>query len=338
MSHRKSLALVLPFLLGTFFTPVHGAPADTARAYVAAHRKDITEEFLELVSVPDVHGDVPNLRRNAELLLSILKQRGVDAELWDTSGGVPIVFGQKSVPGANHTILFYAHYDGQPVDTKRWSQRDPFVPVIRTDTIAAGGQTVGDLPAQVPDSWRIYARAAGDDKVSVEAILTALRAVDPKNNVKIILDGEEEGGGPGIREVISKYPEKLKSDLMVILDGPSHPLGKTTIYYGARGMASLTVTVYTAKQGMHSGNYGNWMPDANVRLAQLISSMVDKAGKVVVPGFYNEVLPFSSDAVAMMNAVPDQTAEIRKEFGVGGTNGAASSLQEGLNLPASAFI
>jgi len=88
---------------------VSAAPADAARAYVAAHRKEIVEEYLKLVSVPDLHGDVPNLKRNADLLLAMMKQRGLDAELWDTSGGVPVVFGQKLVPGAKHTILFYAH-------------------------------------------------------------------------------------------------------------------------------------------------------------------------------------------------------------------------------------
>ena len=327
------LMLYVPFALTSFLATAHGAPADAARAYVEAHRKDITQEFLKLVSVPDLHGDVPNLKRNADLLLSMMKQHGLDAQLWDTSGGVPVVFGQKLIPGATRTILFYAHYDGQPVDPKRWRQSDPFAPVIRTDTIEAGGQTVRDIPNQVPDSWRVYARGAGDDKVSVEAILTALRAVNPKVNVKVFLDGEEEGGGPGVAEVIRKYPDRLKSDQLVILDGPSHPFGKATINYGARGFAGVTVTVYTAKQGMHSGNYGNWMPDANVRLSQLISSMVDSTGKVVIPGFYADVLPFSADALAMMKAVPDQTPEIRKEFGVGGTDGAASSLQEGLNLP-----
>src|SRR5580704_2315773 len=137
---------------------VNAAPADAARAYVAAHRKDIVEEYLKLVSVPDLHGDVPNLKRNADLLLAMMKQRGLDAELWDTSGGVPVVFGQKLVHDAKHTILFYAHYDGQPVDAKRWQQSDPFKPLLRTGSIEAGGKPVTDLPASFPDSWRIYAR------------------------------------------------------------------------------------------------------------------------------------------------------------------------------------
>jgi acetylornithine deacetylase/succinyl-diaminopimelate desuccinylase-like protein len=334
MIFRKTALLLFlsAFLAGPALC---ATPADTARSYVAGHRKAIVQEFLKLAGTPALHGDVPNLKRNADLLLAMMKQRGLDAELWNTSDGIPVVFGQKLVPGAKRTILFYAHYDGQPVDAKHWAQPDPFTPVIRTDTIEAGGKLVDTLPDALPDNWRIYARAAADDKISIEALLVALDAIHshPKENIKIFFHGEEEGNGPGQEEVIKQYPDKLKSDLTVILDGPAHPLGKATIYYGARGGTGLSITVYTAKQGMHSGNYGNWMPDANVRLAQLISSMVDPTGKVIIPGYYSDVLPFSPEAVAMMKAVPDQTAEIRKQYGVGGTDGAATSLQEGLNLP-----
>jgi acetylornithine deacetylase/succinyl-diaminopimelate desuccinylase-like protein len=335
---RRLAGLVNAALLAAALIPAaaRAAPQDAVRAYVGAHKKDIVEEYLKLLSVPDLHGDAPALKRNATLLLAMMKQRGLDAELWDTSGGVPVVFGHKLVPGAKHTILFYIHYDGQPVDAKRWQQPDPFVPVIRTDTIEAGGKIVADpLNTPIADSWRIYARAAGDDKVPIEAILQALDSIHslPKENVKIILHGEEEGSGPGLEEVIRKYPDKLKADLLVILDGPQHASGKPTIFYGARGGANLEVTVFTAKQGMHSGNYGNWMPDANIRLAQLVSSMVDANGKVIIPGFYSDVLPFAPDAVALMKAVPDAPAKIRAEFGVGSVSGAASSLQEGLNLP-----
>ncbi len=312
------------------------APGDATRAYVNAHRGDIAREYLKLISTPDLHGDVPNLKRNAALLLTMMKQRGLDVEQWDTSDGIPVMFGQKLVPGAKHTILFYMHYDGQPVDAKRWAQPDPFTPVVRTDSIEAGGKTVTDLTnAAFPDAWRFYARAAGDDKVPIEAILVALDSIKshPKENVKIIMDGEEEGSGAGLGEVIKKYPDKLKSDLLIICDGPEHASAKPTIYYGARGGANLVVTVFTAKQGLHSGNYGNWMPDANVRLSQLISSMVDPTGKVVIPGFYSDVLPFAPDAVTMMKAVPDSSDKMRAALGVGSVDGAASYLQEGLNLP-----
>jgi acetylornithine deacetylase/succinyl-diaminopimelate desuccinylase-like protein len=231
MIFRKTATLLSlsAFLAG----PAHSAtPADTTRSYVATHRKAIVQEYLKLVGTPDLHGDVPNLKRNADLLLAMIKRRGLDAELWNTSDGVPVVFGQKLVPGAKRTILFYIHYDGQPVDAKGWAQPDPFVPVVRTDTIEAGGKVVDALPEDIPDNWRIYARAAGDDKVPIESFLVALDAIHshPKENVKIFLHGEEEGSGPSQGEVINQYPDKLKSDLTIILDGPSHPMGKATIY------------------------------------------------------------------------------------------------------------
>ena len=156
----------------------------------------------------------------------------------------------------------------------------------------------------------------------------------PSQNIKVILHGEEEGGGPSLDHVIKNHADKLRSDVLIILDGPQHPSDKPTIYYGARGGAGLEVTVYTAKTGMHSGNYGNWLPDANVRLTQLISSMFTPAGRVAIEGFYDDVLPLPAAAVQMMKEVPDVNAAMQQLYGVGSTDGAASSLQEGLNLPA----
>ena len=133
----------------------------------------------------------------------------------------------------------------------------------------------------------------------------------PTQSIKVILHGEEEGGGPALDYVIKNHAEKLRSDVLIIVDGPQHPSGKPTIYYGARGGAGLDVTVYTAKSAMHSGNYGNWLPDANVRLAQLLASMVDPTGKVAIEGFYDDVLPFPAAAVKMMQEVPDDSAAMQ---------------------------
>ena len=310
--------------------------ADTGRAYAEKHRTQIVDELLKLAAVPDLHGNVAQLNKNVPVLADMMKQRGLNPEIWSTPDGISELFGEKTVPGAKKTLLFYIHYDGQPVDPKRWAQPDPFVPVIRSDTIEAGGKIVtGPGSAGYEDNWRIYGRATADDKGPIVAFLNALDAIGghPKENIKVILDGEEEGGGTALREVVAKYPEKLHSDVLIILDGPQHNSGKTTMFYGARGGTSLRLTVYTAKQGLHSGNYGNWMPDANIRLAQLISSMVDANGKVTVPGFYSDVLPFDSGAIAMMKAVPDDVGKMQAAFGVGSTDRVGDSFQEGLNLP-----
>ena len=304
--------------------------------YIRDHQAAIVREFLELVAIPNVRSDLPNIKRNAEKLREMLERRGMKPEVWETPS-TPIVYGERLAPGATRTILFYIHFDGQPVDKAGWKQADPWQPVLRAGTIEDGADEIRDWSTRsaFPDSWRVYARSAGDDKGPIQAFVSAMDAIGarPSQNVKVILHGEEEGGGPALESVVKTHADKLRSDVLLIVDGPQHPSGNPTLYYGARGGAGLTVTVYTAKSAMHSGNYGNWLPDANVRLAQLIASMIAPTGKVAIAGFYDDVLPFPQAAVKMMQEVPDDSESMRRLYGLGSTDGAASSLQEGLNLP-----
>jgi len=304
--------------------------------YVRDHQAAIVGEFLELVAIPNVRTDLPNIKRNADLLRRMLERRGMNPEIWETPS-TPLVYGERLVPGAARTILFYIHFDGQPVDKAGWKQADPWQPIVRAGTLEEGAEEIRDWAARssFPDTWRVYARSAGDDKGPIQAFVSAMDAIDgrPAVNVKVILHGEEEGGGPALDAAVTSHADKLRSDLLLIVDGPQHPSGNPTLYYGARGGAGLTVTVYTAKSAMHSGNYGNWLPDANVRLAQLIASMVGATGKVAIDGFYDDVLPFPPAAVKMMQEVPDDSESMRRQYGLGSTDGAAASLQEGLNLP-----
>jgi len=305
--------------------------------FVREHQPAILEEFLALLAIPNVRTDLPNIKRNADLLKQMLDKRGMTGEVWETPS-TPLVYGERLAPGSTRTVLFYIHFDGQPVNKAGWKQADPFQPIVRAGTLEEGAEEVRDFSGRTtfPDSWRVYARSAGDDKGPIQMFVSAMDAIGgrPAHNVKVILHGEEEGGGPALDHVVKAHADKLRSDVLVIVDGPQHPSGNPTVYYGARGGAGLEVTVYTAKSAMHSGNYGNWLPDANVRLAQLVSSMVAPSGKIAIDGFYDDVLPFPPDAVKMMNEVPDDSAGMRKLYGLGSTDGAASSLQEGLNLPA----
>lgn len=331
----RSSALILLAATSAF-----GQSATTAdiRTWIRMHDAAIFREFTDFVAIPNIHGDIPNLKKNAEYLRDMLTRRGMNPEIWQATPDVaPTVFAEKLVPGASRTILFYVHFDGQPIDRARWKQPDPFVPVLRDGSVDSGGRILANTGSlgEFPPEWRLYARGAGDDKGPIEAFVSALDALGdkPANNIKLILDGEEEGGGSGLPAALRVHHDHLRSDVIVFLDGPQHPSGRPTIYYGARGGAGVEVTVYTAKGGMHSGNYGNWMPDANVRLAQLLASMVAPSGKVLIDGFYSDVLPLPPDAVEMIDAVPDDTAAMQKLYGVGSRDGAARSLQEGLNIP-----
>src|SRR5262249_41264298 len=229
------------------------------------------------------------------------------------------------------------HFDGQPVDKAGWKQPDPWQPMLRAGTLEDNAEEVRDWSTRTsfPDTWRIYARSAGDDKGPIQAFASAMDATGgkPTQNVKVIVHGEEEGGGAALDFVVKNHADKLRSDVLLIVDGPQHASGNATVYYGARGGAGLTITVYTAKSAMHSGNYGNWLPDANVRLSQVIASMVGPTGKIAIDGFYDDVLPFPAPAIRMMQEVPDDSESMRRQYGLGSTDGAASSLQEGLNLP-----
>ena len=128
--------------------------------WVVAHQQSLIDELIDLLSIPNVAADKTNIRRNAEQLRGILATRGFAADVLETSGN-PLVYGDLQVPGATSTLLFYSHYDGQPVDPKAWRQADPFTPVLRTARVDRGGE-------EVPNAKSI---AKFDPEEYVEALL-----------------------------------------------------------------------------------------------------------------------------------------------------------------------
>ncbi len=287
------------------------------RSWVKVNERPIVAELVDLLSIPNVAADRENIRRNADHLRAMLQKRGFAAELLETSGN-PLVYGEMKVPGAKRTLLLYFHYDGQPVDPKGWQQPDPFKPVTRGD--------------------RIYARSASDDKSPIVAALSAIDAlkasdVQPTSNVRIIMDGEEEAGSPSLVPAITRYRDKFVADLMVILDGPEHSSGRFTIAYGARGITTVDLTVFGPKTGVHSGNYGNWVPNPAQRLALLLASMKDEQGRVLVEGFNDGVAPLTAEERTMLDAVPDDAASMLRTFGIASPESAYPKLQMALQHP-----
>jgi acetylornithine deacetylase/succinyl-diaminopimelate desuccinylase-like protein len=308
-----------------FLTAVLAQPAGdlrtSVRSFVDAHQREIVGELLEALAIPNVAADKPNIRRNAEHFKTMLARHGFTSEILETTGN-PLVYGALNVGGATRTVLFYCHYDGQPVDPSKWSQPDPFKPVVRGEGREA----------------RIYARSAADDKAPIVALMAAVDAVkavgnSPTSNIHVILDGEEEASSPSLVPAIARYRDKLRADLMVILDGPGHSSGRPTVVYGARGIATVDLTVYGPKVGVHSGNYGNWMPNPAMRLATLLASMKDDDGRVTVAGYYDAVKPLTADERAMLDAVPDDSATMLQTFGVAAPEKAFPKLQEALQVP-----
>ena len=172
--------------------------------WVTQNQAQIIGSLVELLSIPNIASDHANIHRNAEHLLGMLRQRGFTAELLETDGN-PLVYGELKVPDASRTLLFYSHYDGQPVDAKAWKQADPFTPMLRTARLDRGGAPVGDMASvrAYDPEWRLYARSASDDKSPIVALCAALDALkaaglSPTANVRVILDGEEEASSPSL--------------------------------------------------------------------------------------------------------------------------------------------
>jgi acetylornithine deacetylase/succinyl-diaminopimelate desuccinylase-like protein len=339
-----------PFLFAALLAQQPADLKTSITAWVNAHQKAIVGELLETLAIPNVAADKPNIRRNAEHLRAMLGRHGFASEILETDGN-PLVYGALNAPGATRTILFYCHYDGQPVDARAWKQPDPFTPVLRRGRLEDRPETSDPKAAARydPDA-RLYARSASDDKAPIVALLAAVDALkasrlSPSSNVRVILDGEEEASSPSLVPAIARYKEKLRADLMVVLDGPVHSSGRPTVVYGARGIATVDLTVFGPKVGVHSGNYGNWMPNPAMRLATLLASMKEEDGKVTIAGYYDAVAPLTPAERAMLDAVPEDTARMLETFGVAAPEKAFPRLQDALQLPtlnvrglASAFV
>ena len=313
------------------------------REYRVQHEGAIVRELAEFLAIPNVASDEANIQKNAARLVEMLKARGVETELLPIAGRGPVVFGKLMTPGAKRTVIFYAHYDGQPVDAAAWTDGKPFEPALRDNSIEAGGRRI-PFPDAVAgataykDDWRIYARSASDDKSPIVAILAAIDALKAQKipigvNVKMIFEGEEEAGSTNLEKTLQAHKELLGADLLLTCDGPVHPSGRPLIFFGARGDVGLDVTVYGPVRALHSGHYGNWAPNPAMELSRLLASMTDANGRVTIPGYYDDVVPLSALEKEWLARMPDEDAELASSLGIAKPDGGGKKLVELLQQP-----
>ena len=338
VNHPASLFVGALVLFGHATAFGQSQAAMSVREYRKAHEAEIISQLVEFLSLRNVAADMSDMRRNAEALVEMMEKRGIESRVLETAGP-PYVFGELDVPGAARTVLFYAHYDGQPVDPSRWVKHEPFEPVLRDRALEAGG-TIIEFPSDgkyEPD-WRVYARSASDDKSPIIALLVALDAlrasgIEPTVNLKFIFEGDEEAGSPNLGSLVREHGDLLAADLVVAADGPSDPSGLPTMYFGARGIVSLEVTLYGPLRPLHSGHYGNWAPNPAMRMAQLLATMKDpETGRVLVEGFYDDVVPLSEFELAAIAAAPNDDEEQAFAFAIAQPEADGTRL-ELINLP-----
>jgi len=329
-----------------FFTSFAHSQTQTVQQQVRDFRKAnehrLLREFLNLLSVPNIASDNANIRKNAQLIMEMMKQRGLSPRLLEaqTPNTPPAVFAELKTPGATRTLILYAHYDGQPTDPKQWSGSLPWQPVFRSAALESGGQTISPPNATeaINPEWRIYGRSASDDKAGVMTILTAFEALKAKgitltSNIKFFFEGEEEAGSPDLIEIIKANKELLEADAWIICDGPVHQSGKKQAVFGVRGDQNVDITVYGAKRPLHSGHYGNWSPNPASELALLLASMKDADGKVTIAGWYDDVEPLGELERKAIAEAPQYDPELKTQLGLARTEGGGKTLLELLNLP-----
>jgi acetylornithine deacetylase/succinyl-diaminopimelate desuccinylase-like protein len=351
---RKSLRSIAVILVAAVFVcPAMGQkPAPIAstqvvqevRDYRTDHEDRIVRELAEFLAIPNVASDTANIQKNAEHLVEMLEARGIETHLLPITGRGPVVFGKLIAPEATRTVIFYAHYDGQPVDPAAWTDGTPFEPVLRSAAIEVGGKRIPFLensakqPAVYKDDWRIYARSASDDKSPIVGLLAALDAMRAKQiplkvNLKVIFEGEEEAGSTNLAHTLELHKNLLAGDLLITADGPVHQSGRQLVFFGNRGDIGLEVTVYGPLRALHSGHYGNWAPNPAMELSRLLASMKDADGHVLIDGYYSDVTPLSDLERKALAEMPVNDADLERELGIAKPEGAGKKLVELLQEP-----
>jgi acetylornithine deacetylase/succinyl-diaminopimelate desuccinylase-like protein len=329
---KKSLFILFFVLFYTVSnsqnTPLPTNEVSQMSKVTAFHQKQqhaLITEYATFLSLPNTMNDTTSLSANAQFIADMMRKRGIaNVQLLQgvTKGTIPAVFGEVKVPNATTTIVFYAHYDGQPVNPDKWAEGlSPFIPQMTTASLDKGGKFI-DFPKEnepLSMDYRIYGRSSSDDKAGVFAIINAYDAllqsgISPTINIKFLFEGEEEKGSTHLNEILEKNKNLLKADMWIIADGPLHASGRKQIVFGVRGDVNMNMTVFGAKRPLHSGNYGNWAPNPAWKLTRLLATMKDDNGGVTIDGFYDDVIPLSKLEREALAAIPDPAPMMQREL------------------------
>ena len=280
-----------------------------ALQYARDRRSQHLSELKQFVSIPSISAQPnhkPDMERAAHWVAEHLSQIGMQAAVHPTMGH-PIVLAEWTGAGKDKpTVLVYGHYDVQPVDPLSLWNSDPFEPVVRGDDL--------------------FGRGTSDDKGQVFAHIKAVEAclrADSRLpiNLKFIIEGEEEIGGPSLDPFIESRKRDLAADVAVISDSHMLRPDLPAIAYGLRGLSYIQIEVTGPATDLHSGAYGGAIYNPIQALTEMIASLKDRDGRIALPGFYDKVRPLDDDERKSLAEVPFSEDQFKKEAGVGQTWG-----------------
>ena len=272
---------------------------DRVYAYVDANRDRFVEELKALLRIPSIATNDESVRTNAAALETHLADVGFASRIMESTGN-PMVYGERPGADSGPMILLYGHYDVMPAEDVELWDSPPFEPTIR--------------------DGRIYARGVGDNKAQHFAHIKAAEALEacevPAARLKFILEGEEETGSESLPGFARQHREMLAADLCYAADGPRHESNRPTIYLGCRGVVGIELRIKGAHHDVHSGNRGNVVPNTGWRLTQVLASMRDASGRVLIEDFEDDIVPPTAEERAMLEALPYDGDRLADQLGI----------------------
>lgn len=258
------------------------------------------KEFLAIRSISSSPEHTGEVRRCAEWTAAEMTRIGLENVRLIETGGHPVVYGDWLHAADAPTILFYGHYDVQPVDPVELWESPPFEATVR--------------------DGEIYARGAADDKGQVFMHLKAIEAHLGKGgglpvNMRLLIEGEEEVGSAHLDQVIRDNKDLLKADVVVISDSAMFDRGVPSICYSLRGLAYFQIDVRGTTSDLHSGVFGGAVANPAMVLAQILAQMKDKSGRIKIPGFYDDVRPLADEEREAWKTLPFNEKKYRKDLG-----------------------
>ncbi|WP_449443074.1 dipeptidase [Ureibacillus acetophenoni] len=277
---------------------------ETLDQYFSQNREKHLEELKEFLRIPSISAlseHKPDMLKAANWLAEALKKLSIENVSINETKGHPVVYGEWLHAEGKPTILFYGHYDVQPVDPLNLWDSEPFNPEIRDN--------------------KLFARGSSDDKGQVFMHLKMIEALFATEgtlpvNVKFIYEGEEEIGSPNLPAYVEANKEKLAADLILISDTGLYAPGKPAVCYGLRGLTGVQIDVRGAKGDLHSGLYGGGVQNAIHALAEILASFRNEDGKILVEGFYDQVLPLSDEERQAYKDLNFDEESLKEEIGV----------------------
>ena len=273
---------------------------DRVHRYLDEHRDRSLELLMTLLRQPSISAQDTGVKECAQLLAQLMRGLGISAEIIPTATQ-PVVFGEIFKDPTSFTLLCYGHYDVQPPEPLELWESPPFEPTIR--------------------DGRLYGRGTGDNKGQLITHVLAAKAWleaagGPPINLKFVFEGEEESGSRNLGNFVRDHKARLAADLVYISDGGLHPSGAPVISLGNRGILGITLIAQGADRDNHSGNKGGVAPNPVWMLVNLLSTMVDPSGRVLIEGFYDHVRPIGAVEERLLAGMDFDAVEFGKTMGL----------------------